>query len=33
MTVADLGERMTSVEYLWWEQFYLREHDERVEAS
>jgi hypothetical protein len=33
MTVAELGERMTNKEFLWWRALQIREHDERIERS
>jgi hypothetical protein len=32
-TVADLEDRMSGTEYIWWREFYIREHDEQIEQS
>jgi hypothetical protein len=33
MTVAELKDRMTHQEYVWWQQYFLRLHDEEIERS
>jgi len=33
MTVHELEDRMTDIEYVWWQQLYQREHDDEIEAS
>jgi hypothetical protein len=33
MTVGELQDRMSDVEFSWWQALYLREADEREEAS
>ena len=33
MTVGEMMDRMTNIEYLWWIGLLQAEHDEKIEAS